>query len=80
MLKVCQLLIAGKADVNATNWCAFTLKNATDFVLHFVFETRLLIFWSSERRTALHDAALVGHTEVCQLLIASKANVHATDM
>ena len=78
--EACQLLIAGKADVNATNWCAFTLKNATDFVLRFVFETRLMIFWSSERRTALHDAALVGHTEVCQLLIASKANVDATDM
>ena len=55
-------------------------KFVTDFVLHSAFETRLMIFCASERRTALHDAALVGHTEVCKLLIASKADVDARDM
>jgi hypothetical protein len=35
----------------------------------------------SRRReyTALHEAALRGHTAVCELLIANKADVNATD-
>ena len=48
---------------------------AADFV--FCFLTLLLIFCSSDQRTALHDAALNGHPAVCELLIAAKADVGA---
>ena len=49
---------------------------ATYFVLYFVL-TLLVIFFSSEQRSALHDAAREGHTAVCELLIAGKADVDA---
>jgi hypothetical protein len=52
---------------------------ATDFVLYF-FLTLLVIFCSSDQRSALHDAAREGHTAVCELLIAGKADVNAKDM
>ncbi len=52
---------------------------ATDFVLYFVFLTLPLIFCSSDQRTALHGAALQGHTAVCEVLIAGKADVDAKD-
>ena len=52
---------------------------AADFVLYFVFLTLLLIFCSSDQRTALHGAAYYGHLAVCELLIASKADVNAKD-
>ncbi len=50
---------------------------AADFVLYFVFLTLLLIFCSSHQGTALHVAAGDGHLAVCELLIASKADVDA---
>ena len=50
-----------------------------DFVLYFVFLALLLIFCSSDQRTALHVAASVGHLAVCELLIAGKADVDAKD-
>ncbi len=37
----------------------------------------LLIFCSSVHYTALHGAAYYGHTAVCELLIAGKADVDA---
>ena len=52
---------------------------AADFVLYFDFLTLLLIFCSSDQRTALHDAALYDHPAVCELLIAGKADVDAKD-
>jgi hypothetical protein len=39
----------------------------------------LLILCSRVQSTALHFAAMYGHTEACQLLIANKADVNATD-
>jgi hypothetical protein len=39
-----------------------------------------MIFCSSEQRTALHDAAIYGHTAACQLLISAEADVNATDL
>ena len=53
------------------------LTFAADFVLYFVIFALLLIFCSSHQRTALHDAAYKGHPEVCELLIAGKADVDA---
>ena len=52
---------------------------AADFVLYFVFLTLLLIFCSSDQDTALHRAARYGYPAVCELLIASKADVDAKD-
>ena len=52
---------------------------AADFVLYFVFLTLLLNFRTSIHRTALHGAAYYGYTAVCELLIASKADVDAKD-
>ncbi len=52
---------------------------AADFVLYFDFLTLLLIFCSSYQRTALHGAASNGQTAVCELLIASKADLNAKD-
>ncbi len=58
------------------------IEFAADFVLYFVFWILLLIFCSSDQRTALHGAASRddhGDLAVCKLLIASKANVNAED-
>ncbi len=52
---------------------------AADFVLYFDFLTLLLIFCSSDQRTALHRAARWDDTAVCELLIANKADVNAKD-
>ena len=52
---------------------------AADFVLYFVLLALLLIFCSRHQRTALHVAATRGHPAVCELLIASKADVDAKD-
>ena len=52
---------------------------AADFVLYFVILALLLIFCSSDQRTALHYAATRGHLAVCELLIARKADVDAKD-
>ena len=52
---------------------------AADFVLYFGILALLLIFCSSDQRTALHLAAEYGHTAACQLLISAKADVNATD-
>jgi hypothetical protein len=49
---------------------------AADFVL-YLFLTLLLIFCSSGQFNALHGAALRGHSAVCGLLIAGKADVNA---
>jgi ankyrin repeat protein len=72
---VCELLISGKADLNAKNLCAFL---HFDFVL-YLHSTLLLIFCSSYQGTALHWAASYGYPAVCELLIASKADVNAKD-
>ncbi len=42
-----------------------------------LFLTLLLILYSSDQSTALHEAAYNGHLAVCELLIASKADVKA---
>jgi hypothetical protein len=39
---VCELLIAGKSDVNAKNKFAFFFESVTVFVLYCVFETWFL--------------------------------------
>ena len=44
-----------------------------------LFLTLPLIFCSSDHLTALHDAASNGHTAVCELLIAGKADVDAKE-
>jgi hypothetical protein len=78
---VCELLIAGKADVNATDECASSCsKSVAEFLFCFVFRYFLLIFCSSIERTALHYAAVNGHTAACQLLISAEADVNATDL
>jgi hypothetical protein len=51
----------------------------TEFLLCFAFRYFLLIFCSSFQLTALHFAALNGHTAACQLLISAEADVNATD-
>jgi ankyrin repeat protein len=76
---VCELLIAAKADVNAKDWCAFMFKICHWFCVVFCFLILLLIFCSSGQATALHGAAEQGHTAVCELLIAGKADVNAND-
>jgi ankyrin repeat protein len=53
------------------------IEIATDFVLYFVFKTLLLILCSRDQYTALHYAASLGHTAVCEQLIANKADVNA---
>jgi hypothetical protein len=53
------------------------LKFVTEFLLCFVFRYFLLILCSSAQRTALHFAALNGHTAACQLLISAEADVNA---
>ena len=77
---VCELLIASKADVNAKNRCAFIFWICYWFCVVFCFLTLPLIFCSSDQCTALHEAAYYGHTAVCQLLIAGKADVDAKNM
>ncbi len=79
------------ADANSVNKydgydCALVphlyFEFATDVhvVLYFVFCTWLVIFCSSGHYTALHVAAIRGHPAVCELLIASKADVNAKDL
>jgi hypothetical protein len=126
----CQLLISAKADVTATDECAFMLKICYRIFFVFLFFSLLsdflfqspthrsasrclewshgslpaadfsgswrecdrpvrfhvqdllsyhLIFRSRFEFTALHFAAEQGHTAACQLLIAAKADVNATD-
>ena len=76
---VCELLIAGKADVDAKDECAFIFWICYWFCVVFCFLTLLLLFCSSGQCTALHLAACNGLTAACQLLIAGKADVNATD-
>ena len=76
---VCELLIAGKADVNAKERCAFIFWICYWLCVVYCFLTLLLIFCSSDQSTALHDAARNGHPAVCELLIAGKADVNAKD-
>jgi hypothetical protein len=63
--------------------CRFLYLNfVSDLLMYHVFEfsfNLLLIFCSRAHRTALHLAARYGRTSVCQLLIAGKADVNATD-
>jgi uncharacterized protein YggT (Ycf19 family) len=74
-LAVCQLLIASKADVDAKNRCAFRFWICLWFCFAFYFLTLLLICSSSFQNTALQCAVYRGHSAVCELLIASKADV-----
>ena len=74
---VCEVLIAGKADVDAKDRCAFIFWICCWFCVVFCFLTLPLIFCSSGQHTALHYAAINGHTAVCELLIAGKADVDA---
>ncbi len=76
---VYELLIAGKADVNAKNGCVFIFKICYWFCVIFCFLTLLLIVCSSDQRTALHISACYARTAVCELLIANKADVNAED-
>ena len=55
-------------------------KFVTEFLLCFVFRYFLLILCSREQNTALHFAAMNGHTAACQLLISAEADVNATDL
>jgi hypothetical protein len=54
-------------------------KNLLPILCCIVSLKLLLIFCSSGQSTALHRAAYVGHSETCQLLIASKSDVNATN-
>jgi ankyrin repeat protein len=76
---LCELLIAGKADVDAKNKCAFICLNLLLIFCCILFLHLLLIFSSSFQRTALHLAAGNGHPALCELLIAGKADVDAKD-
>jgi ankyrin repeat protein len=55
------------------------LNVAADFVLYFVLKFASDFFCSSCQRSALHWAALHGRFKVCELLIAGKADLNATD-
>jgi hypothetical protein len=57
----------------------FYFEFASYFCVVFCFLALLLIFCSSCQDTALHHAADNGHPEVCELLIANKADVDAKD-
>ncbi len=74
---VYKLLIAGKADVNAANMCAFAFQKCYWSCVQVYFRSLLLMFCSSGQRTALHRAANAGHAAACELLIANKADVNA---
>ena len=64
--------------MNAADKYAFMFKFFFgELLLFFVFRYFLLIFCSSVQDTSLHDAAHYGHTAVCELLIAGKADVNA---
>ncbi len=76
---VCELLIAGTADVNAKDRCAFVFWICHWFCVVFCCWTLLLSLCSSDQKTALHYAAGNGQPELCELLIASKADVNAKD-
>ena len=78
-IEACKLLIAAKTDVNAADLCASVLKIRFWFFVAFVFWNLLLILCFSEQCTALHYAAQNGQMKPCQLLIAAKADVDATD-
>jgi hypothetical protein len=45
----------------------------------FCYLALLLIFFSSDQYTALHEVAFSGNPAACELLIASKADVDAKD-
>ena len=82
--QACQLLIDAKADVNATDECAFVFEICCIFCVVLCFWNLLLIFITSYQDTALHRAcrsydASNGHMEACQLMIDAKADVNATD-
>ena len=74
---VCDMLIAGRADVNAKDRCAFMFNLCYWCCVVVRFWNLLLIFRSSCGDTSLHDAARNGHKAVCELLIAGKADVNA---
>jgi ankyrin repeat protein len=74
---VCELLIAGKADVNIQNRCTFVFKICFSFCVVLCFRSLLLMLSSSDLQTALHRAAFDGKTALCELLIAGKADVNA---
>ncbi len=83
---ICELLIAGNADVNAKDGCAFTFQFfCWCCVVCFCFWSLLLIFCFSHQHTALHEAASYHgwfgdrHTELCTLLINGNADVNAKD-
>ena len=78
-MEACQLLIDAKADVNATDECAFVFEICCLFCVVLCFWNLLLIFCSSGRCTTLHRAVSKGHAQACQLLIDAKADVNATD-
>ena len=76
--QACQLLIHGKADLNAKSMCAFMFEICCWFCFVLRFWNSLLTFiCSSDQYTALHYAASNGRTQACQLLIDGKADLNA---
>ena len=65
------------ASKTALLCCRICVEICCWFCVVFCFLTLPLIFCYSDQRTALHWAAIDGHTAVCELLIASKADVNA---
>ena len=81
-VEVCQFLVASKADVIAKDneyesYPYIRIQTCgCEFVICFErFNSRLFV----SGRTPLHWSSEGGHLEVCQLLVASKADVIAKD-
>ena len=60
--------------MNAHLSVAFTSASAEIWDLHPAWQKH-----STWQKTALHHAAVRGHTATCQLLISAEADVNATD-
>ncbi len=79
-VEACKLLIDAKADVNATDRCAFIFQMCQWCCSGLRFWNSLLIFCCSNQRTALHHVVdCHDDSQIFRLLIAAKHAVNATD-
>ncbi len=81
-MDVCQILVAAKADVNASGGLydshPYTRSWQCVQDLGFVLNVLILVFFCSGG-TLLHQSSDKGHVDLCQFLVASNADVNATD-